>query len=73
NGIYDGGSCIAGPDGNWIIEPVLNREELIVADLDSNRVLEERQNMDVSGHYSRPDILELHVNRKRQSVVVFDD
>lgn len=73
SGIYDGGSCIAGPDGNWIVEPVLDREELIVADLDSNKVLEERQNMDVSGHYSRPDVLQLHVNRQRQSVVVFDD
>ena len=72
DGIYDGGSCIAGPDGEWIVEPVVGREDLLVANLDLNRVYEERQNLDVSGHYSRPDVLKLHVNRTRQSVVDFD-
>jgi len=32
-------------------------------------VLEERQNFDPSGHYSRPDITRLSVNRSRQSVL----
>ena len=41
--------------------------------LDFNRVLEERQNFDVVGHYSRPDVTKLHVNRERQSTVSYDD
>lgn len=65
----DGGSCIAGPDGNWIIEPVLNKEGLITAELNINRVWEERQNFDAAGHYSRPDVTQLTVNRERQSAV----
>ena len=69
--LANGGSCIAGPDGEWIIEPVLEKEGLIIETLDFNRVLEERQNFDVVGHYSRPDVTKLQVNRERQSTVEF--
>jgi nitrilase len=36
-------------------------------------VREERQNFDVAGHYGRPDVLQLHVNRERQASVRFTD
>ena len=71
--LTNGGSCIAGPDGEWIIEPVLHKEGLIIETIDFNRVLEERQNFDAVGHYSRPDVTKLHVNRERQSTVSFDE
>lgn len=67
--LANGGSCIAGPDGEWIIEPVVDRAGLITATLDFNRVLEERQNFDVVGHYSRPDVTRLTVNRERQGLI----
>ena len=69
----DGGSCIAAPDGSWVIEPVDSTEQLLVAELDFEMVLRERQNFDPSGHYSRPDVTELVVNRKRQSIVRLQD
>ncbi len=71
--LVNGGSCIAGPDGEWIMEPVINKEGIFYETLDFSKVLEERQNFDVVGHYSRPDITKLHVNRDRQSTVSFDD
>ncbi len=67
--LADGGSCIAAPTGDWIIEPVDGNEQLLVADLSLNEVFEERQNFDPSGHYSRPDIVRLLVNRDRQSIL----
>lgn len=67
--LANGGSCIAGPDGEWIVAPILEKEELIISTIDFNKVLEERQNFDPVGHYSRPDVTKLTINRERQSVV----
>ena len=71
--LANGGSCIAGPDGEWILPPVLHKEGLIFQELDFNRVYEERQNFDPVGHYSRPDVTQLTVNRERQSTVRFSE
>lgn len=67
--LANGGSCIAGPDGQWIIEPVVGEERLIVANIDHGQVRGERQNFDPVGHYARPDVTQLIVNRERQSVL----
>ncbi len=71
--LANGGSCIAGPDGEWLVPPVLNKEGLIYHTLDCNRIYEERQNFDPVGHYSRPDVTQLQINRQRQSTVSFED
>ena len=67
--LANGGSCIAGPDGEWVVEPVVNEERIIYQTIDINRVFEERQNFDPVGHYSRPDVTKLMVNRERQSTI----
>lgn len=69
--VHDGGSCVAGPDGAWIIEPVADREGILFADLDLSRVLAERQSFDPAGHYARPDVLRLVVDRRRQTAAEF--
>ncbi len=69
--LANGGSCIAGPDGEWIVAPIIEKEGLTISTIDFNRVLEERQNFDPVGHYSRPDVTKLTINRERQSVVDF--
>ena len=73
NPLTDGGSCVAGPDGEWVLDPVVDQEDLFMVELDFNRVLEERQNLDISGHYSRPDVTKLTINRERQSVALIVD
>ncbi|HVZ50071.1 MAG TPA: carbon-nitrogen hydrolase family protein [Gemmatimonadaceae bacterium] len=62
----NGGSCIAGPDGEWIVAPVTGREALLVRTIAHRRVREERQNFDAAGHYGRPDVTQLTVDRRRQ-------
>jgi nitrilase len=67
-----GGTCLAAPDGEWLIEPLITQEKLVVAEINHQKICEERQNLDVAGHYSRPDVLQLKVNRERQKIVLID-
>jgi len=71
--LADGGSCIAGPNGAWVAPPVTGREHLIVAMLDHREVRRERQNFDLAGHYARPDVTRLVVDRRRHSLASFQD
>jgi nitrilase len=71
--LANGGSCMASPDGEWLLAPSGPEEKLFVTTIDHRRVLEERQNFDPSGHYARPDVTTLEVNRKRQSVIELSD
>lgn len=70
---FRGGSAIAGPDGAWLVEPVVEQEELVVADLDMAAVREERQNFDPVGHYSRPDVFDVTIDRRRRASAKFRD
>jgi predicted amidohydrolase len=56
-----GGSAIIGPGGKVLAGPVFDTETVIVADCDLAEIAKEAQTLDVSGHYSRPDVLELRV------------
>ena len=69
----DGGSCLADPNGEWVVEPMVGEELLKVVEIDHKQVRMERHNFDPAGHYSRPDVTRLHVNRERQQIIHFDE
>ena len=58
-----GGSAIIGPDGKYVVEPVFEQETIVTAELDLNAVDREKMTLDVSGHYSRPDIFNLQIGK----------
>jgi nitrilase len=71
--IYPGGSAIAAPDGSWIVKPVYGEEALVTADVDVDVVRGERQNFDPAGHYFRPDVIDVKVDRSRRGSAEFLD
>jgi len=54
--IERGGSAIIGPDAQYVLAPVFDREELLVSNLDLAQIDREMMTFDVSGHYARPDL-----------------
>ena len=68
-----GGSALAGPDGSWLVEPLADEERLIVADIDLAEVRAERLTVDPTGHYSRPDVFTVDVDRRRRAASRFQD
>ncbi len=68
-----GGAIIVAPDGTVLAAAEKHEETIIYADLDLSLVREARQNFDPTGHYSRPDVLQLNVDRQRRDPATFTD
>ncbi len=62
---FSGGSTIFGPNGDIVAGPLESEEAILYADIDVKRVNEERMVLDPGGHYGRPDVFRLEVDRKR--------
>lgn len=71
--INPGDSVIIAPGGDIVAGPLRNEKGLLYADIDVTRVAPAKRALDVAGHYSRPDIFTLQVNRRAQSPIVFTD
>ena len=56
--ILDGGSCVIGPDGQYVAGPAFNSEVIILARINLERIREESLTLDVTGHFNRPDLFD---------------
>lgn len=66
-----GGSCIVNPFGEVLAGPVYNEAAILTAELDLDLIAQGKYDLDVVGHYARPDIFQLTVNRGEQRAVRF--
>ena len=68
-----GGSCIVDPFGNFLAGPNLEGEAVLIAEIDRAQIVRGKYDLDVVGHYARPDIFQLHVDaRAKQPVNIHD-
>jgi len=62
--ISRGGSCIVDPFGNILAGPNFEGEAILVAEIDRAQIVRGKYDLDVVGHYARPDIFQLHVDEQ---------
>jgi nitrilase len=65
-----GGSCIIGPLGQILVGPNYDSECILAADLDLDDIARGKFDLDVVGHYARPDVFRLHVNEQSTPPVI---
>ncbi len=67
-----GGSCIVDPFGNFLAGPNTEGEAILIAEIDRSQIVRGKFDLDVVGHYARPDIFQLHVDERAKPPVVID-
>lgn len=68
-----GGSLVVDPTGSIIAGPVYGEETILYADLDPSLRTRWHLDFDAVGHYARPDVFELRVDRRPKQAVSFHD
>lgn len=66
-------SGVFGPDGRLISEPLIDNEGIVYGDIDIAACVQPKQMHDITGHYNRFDIFQLHVNRQPVNRITFHD
>jgi len=64
-----GDSAIADPDGKLVAGPAHGEETILYAQVDPRKLSGSRFQLDVAGHYARPDVFELTVHRAPRPMV----
>ena len=69
--INPGDSVVVAPGGDITAGPLRKEKGILFAEIDIDRALISKRDLDITGHYSRPDIFTLKVNKKPQSPINF--
>lgn len=70
--VNPGDSVVVAPGGDIVAGPLSREQGILYAEVDRQRVGTARRDLDVAGHYARPDIFTLNVHRAAQSPIRFD-
>jgi len=68
--ICRGGSVIVSPFGEVLAGPLYDKEGILYAELDRGEIVRGKVDFDVVGHYARPDVFQLIVNKEPMPPVV---
>lgn len=71
--VNPGDSVVIAPGGEIVAGPMNKEAGILYHQLDVGKVAIAKRTLDVTGHYSRPDIFQLHVNTQPQAPCVFED
>ena len=71
--VNPGDSVVIAPGGEIVAGPMNKESGILYHTLDLAKVSSAKRTLDITGHYSRPDIFQLHVNNKPQSPCVFKE
>ncbi|MBL4762145.1 MAG: carbon-nitrogen hydrolase family protein [Gammaproteobacteria bacterium] len=69
--INPGGSLVVSPNGEIVSGPLSKEKGCIILDIDVELASSSKRTLDVAGHYSRPDVFTLQVDKSRQSPTHF--
>jgi len=67
--VMRGGSVVIGPLGEIIAGPIYNEKAIIYAELDKKTLIKSKLDFDPVGHYARPDVLSVHVDKTAKHAV----
>jgi nitrilase len=71
--INPGDSIVIAPGGEIVVGPMHEETGILYCDIDREKAAIAKRALDVTGHYSRPDIFQLHINTQAQSPIVFSE
>jgi nitrilase len=67
--VNPGGSVIVDPDGKILAGPANETEGILYADIKADQLVGPRWQLDIAGHYARPDVFELIVHRRSTPMI----
>ncbi len=71
NWMSEGGAVVYEPFGGAVAGPMVREKGILYSEYDLGKVIDGRRSMDIAGHYARPDIFDLTVNKNKMNNINF--